>query len=140
MFKKLTPEQFWQLLKKLPNGLKEVILSEETANDIFDICDRNKVDIEKFPEVARYTGQVLLGVLPPEDFPNTLEKEVGIDKEVAKKVNQEVNRFIFYSVKSYLEELYETEIAPSAKPKVAPPLEEKPKAPPRKDVYREPVE
>ena len=86
-------------------------------------------------------GQVLVGVLPPEEFQEVLEKELKLKKEVAKKVAQEINRFIFYPVKASLEELYKIEIAPPAKPtKVTPPPEEKPSAPAGKDVYREPIE
>jgi len=40
-----------------------------------------------------------------------------------------------------LEELYKIEIVPPAKPtKITPPPEEKPPAPPGKDVYRETIE
>jgi len=56
-------------------------------------------------------------------------------------VAQEINRFVFYPVKTSLEELYKIEIAPSAKPAgITPPPEEKPPVPAKEDVYREPVE
>jgi len=136
---KYTPEQFWKLYEKLPEELKEAVFSEETAETIWDICERNEV--EKISEVAEYVGQVLLGVLPPEDFQETLEKELKLEKDLAKKVSQEINRFIFYPVKASLEELYKIEIAPPAKPTgITPPPEEKPPVPPGEDIYREPIE
>jgi hypothetical protein len=146
MKKKITQEQYWQLFQKLPDELKEVVLSEKTAKNIYDICQRNEID-DIVSEIASITGQVLVGVLPPEEFQETLGKELKIEKDIAKKVAQEINRFIFYPVKPLLEELYKIEIAPPAKPtKITPPPkatappEEKPKVPPKEDIYREPVE
>jgi len=146
MPQKYTSEQFWKLYEKLPQELKDALFAEETGNNIYDTCKRNGIE-ENLEEVVEYVGQVLVGVLPPDEFQETLEKEMGIEKDLAKKVAQEINRFIFYPVKPLLEELYKTEIAPPAKPtKITPPPEatappeEIPKAPPREDVYREPIE
>ena len=150
MPEEVPPEQFWKLYEKLPKELQEAIFSTETAGNIWLICERNElldVDISK---ISLLVGDVLLGLLPPEEFQKTLEKEVKLKEEVAKKVAQEINRFIFYPVKSALEELYKIEIAPPTKPSMAPavrpreglppeavPPEEKPK---RVDIYREPIE
>jgi len=136
-----TKEQLWKLYEKLPEELKEAVFAEETANNIDDICTRNGIEDNRISEIARYTGRVLMGVLPPEDFQETLEKELKLEKDLAKKVSQEINRFIFYPVKASLEELYKIEIAPPAKPTgITPPPEEKPPVPPGEDIYRESIE
>ncbi|MFQ6049462.1 MAG: hypothetical protein ACE5J0_00235 [Candidatus Paceibacterales bacterium] len=140
MPKEYTREQFWKLYKKLPQELKEAVFSEETAENIWDVCSRNGIEDERVPEIARYTGRVLLGIIPPDEFQKTLEKELKLEKGVAKKVAQEINRFIFFPVKNSLEELYKIEITPPAKMKVAPPPEERPAEPVKEDVYREPIE
>jgi hypothetical protein len=83
-----------------------------------------------------------MGLLPPNEFEEILEKEVGIEKEVAKGIRREVEMLIFYPVRNRLEEIYKVEIAPPAKPtKITPPpeFEEKP-SPPQRDIYREPIE
>jgi len=144
MPKKYTSEQFWKLYEKLPQELKDALFAEETGNNIYEICERNGIS-ENLDQIVEYVGQVLVGVLPPDELPETLEKEIKLEKEVAKKVSQEINRFIFYPVKTSLEELYKIEIAPIAGTPVKPPpagkkLEEKPEAQKRMDVYREPVE
>ena len=141
MAKKYTSEQFWKLYEKLPQELKDALFSEETGNNIYESCKRNGVE-ENLEEIVDYVGQVLVGVLPPEDFQETLERELKLRKEVAKKVAQEINRFIFYPVKPALEELYKIEIKPTEKlpekPKKELPItEEKPK---KRDIYREPIE
>lgn len=145
MPKQYTKEQLWKLYKKLPEELQEVIFSAETAENIWNICEKN--NIEAVSSVAKYVGNVLVGVLPPEEFQEVLEKDLKIKKETAKKVAQEINRFIFYPVKPALEELYKIEIAPSAKPAITPPPPAKPpeaapseEKPEKPDVYREPTE
>ena len=145
MLTEYSKEQLWKTYETLPQELKEAIFSEETANNIWDICSRNGIEDERVSEVARYTGRVLMGLLPPEEFQKSLEKDLKLGKEVVKKVNQEINRFVFYPVKTSLEELYKIEIAPPAgMPKVGPPLPSEEKEEPEKrkgpDVYRESIE
>ncbi len=141
MTQKLTPEKFWKLYEKLPQELKDALFSMETGDNIYEICQKNEIE-DYLEEIVEYVGQVLIGVLPPEDFQKTLEKELKLEKEMAKKVAQEINRFIFYPVKSALEQLYKIEIKPperlTEKPKKELRLtEEKPK---KRDIYREPIE
>ena len=152
MAEKYTKEQFWKLYEKLPQELKDALFAEETGDNIYDVCKRNEVE-EHLGEIVDYVGQVLVGVLAPEDFQNTLEKELNLEERVAKKVAQEINRFIFYPVKPTLEQLYQSEIISTEKTTERPAIErpeikreipgtekEKPAKPSEKDVYREPIE
>jgi len=145
MGKKYTREQFWQLYEKLPQELKDALSAEETGDSIYDACQKNGI-LGNLDSVVECVGQVLVGVLPPEEFQEALEKELKLKRGVAKKVSREINRFIFYPVKSSLEELYRIEITVpiptqvTPRPKADSRVEEKPSAPPRKDTYREPVE
>ena len=159
MVKKYTREQFWKLYEKLPQELKTALSSDETANNVLDVCKRYNA-LENFDQIIEYVTQVLVGVLPPNEFQESLEGEIKIEKEFAKKIAQEINRFIFYPVKPNLEKLYEIEIAPPVKGKVTvppfpkeellvPPKEGAPSvpseegAPPvssKEDTYREAVE
>ena len=141
MPKEYTREELWKLYQKLPEELQEAIFSEETADHIGNTCERYDIKEETIPEIAKQVGNVLSGILPPAEFQTALEKDIGLEKDDAKKVAQEINRFIFYPVKASLEELYKIEITPPAKPTgITPPPEEKPPAPSEKDTYRETVE
>ena len=82
MPKKYTSEQFWKLYEKLPQELKDALFAEETGNNIYDICKRNEIE-ENLEQIVDYVGQVLVGVLPPEELQVTLEKELNLDKEIA---------------------------------------------------------
>ena len=141
MQKEYSKEELWKIYDKLPEELKEVIFSEGTSDNIFNICSRNGIADERISKVAKYVGRVLMGLLPPNEFLETLEKELKLEKEITKGINEEVERYIFYPVKAELEELYKIEIAPPARPTgITPPPQEKPPTASKTDVYREPVE
>jgi hypothetical protein len=141
MEKEYTKEELWKIIEKLPDELKEAVFSEKTAEDIFNICTRNGIEDERLSKVAKYVGRVLMGLLPPNEFEEILEKEVGIGKEAAKSIRRDVEMLIFYPVRKQLEEIYKIEISPPAKPKITPsPSFEKKPTPPKKDIYREPIE
>jgi len=151
-------EQLWKLYGKLPEELKEAIFSVGTADIIGNTCERHKVPEEKVSEVAKYTGRVLMGLLPPNEFEGALEKEVKLKKDSAKNVSREISRLVFFPLKEVLSQLYEIEIVPVAgaegkkteiplpKPSPERPSEESLSSPPRperpreSDTYRETVE
>ncbi len=139
MAREYSKEQFWKLYEKLPEELKEAVSSPETADYIWNTCEKN--GINEVSEVAELVGNVLLGVLPLEDFQETLGRRLNLEKEAAKKVAQEINRFVFYPVKPALEQLYKIEITPSEKLTTKPEIKkETTTTPPKKDIYKEPIE
>ena len=144
MPKEYTKDQLWKLYENLPEELKEAVFAEETAENIYSVCVKNGIEDERISEIARYAGHVLLGVLPPEEFSTTLEKELKLKKEIAKKAAQEINRFIFYPVRTDLEKLYQTKTAPVGETMpVTQPIaveEVKQESPKKEDTYREPIE
>lgn len=137
-------EQFWKLYEKLPQELKDALWAEGTGDTIYEVCQRYEVT-DSMQDVVRLVGQVLIGLLLPQDFQKELQA-LGIKKLAAEKVAHEINRFIFYPVKPALEQLHKMEIEVSAKvvtpePPVAPEGAEEPKTTPNKDdTYREPIE
>jgi hypothetical protein len=150
MEEEYTFEQLEEIFQKLPEKLKDKILALETAEEIFDICAKNGIDDLRIPEIARCVGEVLMGLLPPSEFEETLERKVNLEREIALNVAKDIERIIFSSVKNELENLYGIEIATKVTEKTKevtlpekeiPPQkpEEKP-SPPKTDIYREPIE
>lgn len=99
----LTQEKYWELFQKIPEELRETIASEKTAENIFNVCVANDLDLPQITGVARYTGRVLLGILLPEDFQKTIEENLHLEKDAAKNISSEIYRFVFYPVKTTLE-------------------------------------
>lgn len=132
-------EQLWALYEKLPEDLQEAIFSEKTADAIYNVCSKNGLEKET-PQVAKYAGYVLLGLLTPDEFQKTLQEELKLKEGLAKNVSSGISRFVFFPVKGSLEALYKIEIEKPALTAKASQPEEKPMQRPRKDLYREPVE
>ena len=131
-----TPEQLWKIYKKLPEELKDAIFSEKTANDIYQICKRNKIE-EKESELAKLVGCVLGGVLPPEKFLSVLKENLKLTNSMAQKIDKEVNRFIFSPVQEALSSIYGGEIGPL---KTTTTVAKRTTASKHPDPYREPIE
>ena len=133
MAQEYTKDQLWKLYYKLPRELKDAVFSEKTAENIFNICMENGIKDGRISEVARYTGRVLLGILSPDKLQETIETEIKLKDDVAKKVVQEINLLVFSPVRSGLAQFYKKELLPKK-------AKEQPKRSGRKDSYREPIE
>ena len=137
-------KEFFKLYEKLPEELQDLISSTEMGDSLENICTQYDV-LSYLYEVNDYVGNVLLGLLPPNEFEETLQKGLSIEKNKAKKITREVNRFVFYPVKSLLEDMYNIELAPVAKIETKLPVTKKEevkeiKKPVKSDTYREPIE
>ncbi len=139
-------KKYWKLYNQLPEELQDLLASNELVEGLEDICEKHDIT-QYLYEMNDYVGDVLLGVLSPEKFEQTIKKELKLKKEKAKEITKEVNRNVFYPVKSSLEDLHNIEIAPAAKMKRKAPASkrtqeeiDKTKEATKKDTYREPIE
>lgn len=127
--KKNIRDQLWELYLDLPKELQRAIFSAETAENIGEICEKNRIEEEKIPKIAEYVGQVLLGLLPPEELEIVFQKELILSPKEAEKISQEIDRLIFEPIKETLNLLYGKKTEPTVR-----------KKPKRRDTYREPIE
>lgn len=132
MAEEYTKEQLWKIFTKLPEVLKETIFSEKTAEDIYNICQRNRISEEKIPEIARLIGNVMLGILLPEKLKNTLKQDLKLKKDTIEKVSFEIERVIFFPIRKELNEIYKIKSATKTK--------EETSTEGKKDIYREIIE
>lgn len=107
-------EQTDELFDKLAPELRAAIFSEDNAELISQIAKRYKIADEQIPQFAILVGNILLGLLSPDNFPKALEQELKIPGEQTAFISQEVNRLILYPVKDKLTDFYKTiSFAPS---------------------------
>jgi len=116
-------EQTSKLFDNLPPELRAAILSEDTADSIRLVCERNKIT-EQMSDLAILVGNILLGLLPPSDLPAALTQELKIPAVKAKNISQEINRLIFYPVRDKIAELYKA-ISPTLGDDIASPSKRK---------------
>ena len=137
-------EQLEQLYKNLPKDLQEAAFSEEITRNLQEICLKNDVrDKNIIFELTKNLGYVFLGLLPPNELQDVLEKELSLEKGKAEQIASEISRFIFLPIKNSLEALYKIEIKPGLKPKITPLPSKTAQAkrkPKKEDKYRELIE
>ncbi|HOS88163.1 MAG TPA: hypothetical protein PL093_00475 [Candidatus Pacearchaeota archaeon] len=100
-----TKEFFWNVYKTLPEELKEAIFDENNNQIIYNICSQLGLNEEQASLVAKYTGRVLMGLLPMKDFGVTLELELNIDEGLANKIYQAIDSTIFKKLRLPLSRL-----------------------------------
>jgi len=138
-------EQLQELYNNLPEELQMAMFSEQNAQNIREICEKNGVaDEDIIFDIAKNVGYVLLGLLPPEEFPVILEEELKIQKLPAGNIAKGISRFIFYPVRRLLETLYDTKLTfekPQAADDETPPVSLREREELKgKDTYREPIQ
>ena len=134
---KYSKEQLWGLYRALPEELKQAIFSEKTADVIYNSCKKNGIEKdEKISQVAENTGYVLLGLINPQELKEIFLQEIKLKKDVAEKIYQDINSFVFFPLKEILEKLYKIKI--ESKKNTSPEKNVR-KKPARKDIYKEPV-
>lgn len=109
-----TRDQLWKLYDKLPAELQAAVFSADNAAQLESICQRYAIEELKIPGIAKLIGRVFLGVLSPEDFSATFEKEIDLKKETSKQVLHEINRFILAPVRNSLDQIYHSQGATAA--------------------------
>lgn len=105
MEQQISPQEFREHYKNLPPELQEFAVSEDTAQKIERISIRNNAQ-RHVSEIARLTGRVLVGILPPNRFISALSEHLEIDRQTATEIAQDINREIFFPVRESLKALY----------------------------------
>jgi len=140
--KEYTKEEFWKIFETLPEELQKAIVSEETADIILNICEKNEIIDEKISEIGRYIGRVLFGIIKPAELQKVLEEKIRLNTETAEKIASEADSLIFSKVRDELNNLDKINVEEIKKPGRETPLVSKGKPTTSKngDVYREPIE
>jgi len=142
-------EQLWEMYKKLPEQIRETLSSEEMSDTISEICQKNNLSTEDNSLISNIINEVLFGILPASDFQKTIEMEMELRKDAAKKISQEIDRFVFSPVSAVLGKTLETEKKKETiktmreeteTKKELPVTKEKPKSSSQSDTYRESLE
>ncbi len=148
--KEISQDKLWAIYETLPNELKDAIFSEDTADAIWNICKLHNV--EQISDTAKIVGHSLMGLLPPETIAATLQSQLGLSQNTAKKMGMEIEHFIFNSIKEELNSLYQKKSQPEErlvakkeegveeKEIEEKEIEEETRQPQKLKSYREPIE
>ena len=136
MIEKLSKEEFLNLCKKLPDALYEATFSEETGDKIEKLCERNRIN-DNLEFMVNGIGDVLLGLLPPDKFLDSLKSTLKVNEDSLRQIIYEINNLIFYPVAQPLAEFYAPK---NAKPCATQPVAAKPIANETKPAPTAPIQ
>lgn len=99
---------FWDTYKKLPEDLKEALFSDKNNEVINHICSQSGLNEEQSAVVAKFTGRVLMGLLPLDEFPITIELELSIGQDLASQINRQIYISVFKHLRVSLNKINDT--------------------------------
>lgn len=102
----ITPQQAFQRYKSLTPNLQDVYVSEQTAEVVGSLTEKNNLPNEKNPLVADAVGHVLLGLIHPEDLEKELEDIASVSPDVAKSLSHDFAIRLFDPIKNDLAKIY----------------------------------
>jgi hypothetical protein len=100
-----TKEQKRNILKNLPEDLKEAILSVETADKMMEIIKNNNLMLDQATELNDELTLFMLGLTRQKDFVGNVARRLNIDYIKAKEIAEQINSSIINSVRISLQKI-----------------------------------
>lgn len=94
---------FVDILGNLPQTIKNLLSSENTAAYITGLGKSHKITPEKQPTIAFVILKIAIGKVAMADFTMTLSSELGIDIDEAQKMATEIYRDLFAPIQDDLD-------------------------------------
>ena len=135
-----TPEEIEQRFARLPEPLKDEMMSVENSERIFEAGKKFGLTIEQIGFLAEEAGYVVLGLTHPNNFVQRLKDHLRVDEEKAKIIAREINHQVFFPLREMLKNTHQFELTQEQiqasppplppVPRVQPPAAKIPPAPP----------
>ncbi|MDD4409129.1 MAG: hypothetical protein PHW52_00570 [Candidatus Pacebacteria bacterium] len=137
MDKEYTKDYFWEIYKQLPEELKDALFSDKNNELVTHICVQSGLKEEQVSIVAKYVGRVIMGLLPLDELPITIELELNISQDLSSQINRQIYISIFKHLRVSLNKInnrnseYKDVFTSSKDGIIEESREETPKTPPR---------
>ncbi len=98
---KIAPELL-ERFKELPESVQNIILNSGWEEKTRKLVEKYKLRIDEGAFVETETMLIMFGFIPPEDFTKDLIKKMGIEPEIAQKLEREIGELIFKHIKDQI--------------------------------------
>src|SRR3989344_238954 len=102
----LSHEELTKKLKSLPQDLQDAFFSDDVSQNIIDIGKTHGLMLDKTGILGDETTLIMLGVVPTSDFIKNLSEKLGVDKEKAKAIAEDINQKVFQQVRASLRKVH----------------------------------
>jgi len=103
---KYSREELWEKFDTLPDSVKTVILAPKTLDTLDAIADNNNLSPEAASKLWRYVELIMAGIVPITLLRETIEEELRLDEDHARKIAVEVRDKIFIQVQDELRKIH----------------------------------
>jgi hypothetical protein len=107
----------------LPEPLKDIIFAPETSEKYDQLAIRFQLNEKQRDTLSAQTTFLLMGLRNPQELVTALATELGIEKEKASLIAQDLNRDLFAQVKDDLKSLYAPQAPATATPLASAPAQ-----------------
>jgi hypothetical protein len=114
-----------QTIGKLPQNLREAIYAPDMFDKVEKLGKTSGLDEVQIGLLGRLTVKLMAGILAPTEFVAAIENDLGVEREKAAYIAQDINRDIFNPVKDALKEVHNVQAAPQVSAAAAKPEEPK---------------
>lgn len=104
--RRLTPDEFRKKYAELPPNLREAYGSVKTTEILEEIGKKHGLRIDQLGGLVDETGEVMLGITPPDEYVMQVEVAVGVSREKAKAIASDVNEQVFKPIRDALKRVH----------------------------------
>lgn len=101
-------KHIWDKVDGLPKDAQDVFFSPDTAETIHEAAKDEHI-LPRVSMLAEITGDVILGILPITQFRQTIQEELEVDEEKARRIAQKVRDKIFVKISGSLRKIHKLE-------------------------------
>lgn len=94
-------DDFRKKVNKLPQTVKEVLLSNETAKKVSNINDRYKLNPEQRVKTAQIIGKALVKDIPLNELINNIKTQLNLETKKVELLTFEIIQTFFLPLKQY---------------------------------------
>ncbi|MDP2676068.1 MAG: hypothetical protein Q8O83_00045 [bacterium] len=119
----ITRKDLLERFSKLPITLQEAIFSAEITDMLLAIGKKYGLLLDRIDDLLTETHKVMLGMTHPNQYISNLQQTLGIERDVARSIAQEINAEVFAKIREELKTLHnikEEEKEDTQKPPPAP--------------------
>ncbi len=106
--KKHSFEDIKKAYASLPEDLIEAGSSVQTTEALRDIGKKYGLMMDQAGEMASEAGSVILGLTPVQEFVPNLQERLGVSKDIATKIAEDISAQVFSKVRESMKKIHST--------------------------------
>ena len=99
---KYTPEEYNAILDKLPDIIRDKVLSMDTTNLIWKIGETHRLQVDKIGTMHDMVMDTMMGIISSKDLPTELSKELNLPSAEIIPLMTEIDEKVFKPVREIM--------------------------------------